>query len=185
MSIQYNSVLILSYFFICFLALILNWISKGSINKLLFSSYRNSLLSPLTYVRLITHSIGHSNWSHFMNNFLYILLIGPMIEEKFGTIPLLKMMLITSLVIGIFNFIFSKRGIIGASGIVFMLITLSSAVNLENGKIPLSLILVCLFFVVNEIISSIFKKDNVSHISHFIGALCGIAFIFYPILYRW
>lgn len=181
MSIQYNSILILSYFFICFLALILNWITKNNSNRLLFSSYRNSLLSPLTYVRLVTHSIGHSNWSHFMNNFLYILLIGPMIEEKFGTISLLKMMIITSFVIGVFNFIFSKRGIIGASGIVYMLITLSSAVNLESGKIPLSLILVCLFFVINEIISSIFKKDNVSHISHFIGAVCGIVFVFYPI----
>lgn len=181
MNIQYNSILILSYFFICFLALILNWITKNNSNRLLFSSYRNSLLSPLTYVRLVTHSIGHSNWSHFMNNFLYILLIGPMIEEKFGTISLLKMMIITSFVIGVFNFIFSKRGIIGASGIVYMLITLSSAVNLESGKIPLSLILVCLFFVINEIISSIFKKDNVSHISHFIGAVCGIVFVFYPI----
>lgn len=181
MSIQYNSILILSYFFLCFFALILNWITKGNSNKLLFSSYRNSLLSPLTYVRLITHSIGHSSWSHFMNNFLYILLIGPMIEEKIGTIPLLKMMIVTSFVIGVFNFLFSKRGIIGASGIVYMLITLSSAVNLESGKIPLSLILVCLFFVINEIISSIFKKDNVSHISHFIGAVCGIVFVFYPI----
>lgn len=181
MNIKYNSVLILSYFFISFLALILNYISRGKTNELFFSSYRSSLFNPLTYVRLITHSIGHSGWTHFTNNFLYILLIGPMIEEKYGTINLLKMMLLTSLVIGIFNFIFSKRGIVGASGIVYMLITLSSAVNLESGKIPLTLILICLFYVINEIVNSIFKKDNVSHISHFIGALCGIAFVFYPV----
>ena len=116
-----------------------------------------------------------------MNNFLYILLVGPMIEEKYGTITLLKMMLITSFVIGLFNFIFSKKGIIGASGIVYMLITLSSAVNLSDGKIPLTLIFICLFYVINEIISSIFRTDNVSHISHFIGALCGIYFMFYPL----
>lgn len=181
MNIQYNSVLILSYFFVCLGALILNYISKGMTNRLLFSSYRSSLLNPLTYVRLVTHSIGHSGWGHFMNNFLYILLIGPMIEEKFGTIPLLKMMFITSCVIGIFNYLFSRKGIIGASGIVYMLITLSSAVNLESGKIPLTLILVCLFYVINEIINSIFKNDNVSHISHFIGAVCGIVFVFYPL----
>jgi membrane associated rhomboid family serine protease len=180
MNIKYNSVLILTYFFISLVALILDKISKGKINKWLFSSYRNSLLSPLTYVRLVTHSIGHSGWNHFMNNFLYILLVGPMIEEKYGTIPLLKMMLISSLVIGIFNFIFSKKGIVGASGIVYMLITLSSSVNLEGG-IPLTLILICLFYVVNEIFNSLLKKDNVSHISHFIGAICGIVFIFYPI----
>ncbi len=181
MSIKYNSILILTYFFISFLALLLNYISRGKTNDLFFSSYRSSLINPLTYVRLVTHSIGHNDWNHFVNNFLYILLIGPMIEEKYGTINLLKMMLLTSLIIGIFNFIFSKKGILGASGIVYMLITLSSAVNLESGKIPLTLILVCLFYVINEIVNVILKKDNVSHISHFIGALCGIIFVFYPV----
>ena len=179
--IQYNSVLILSYFFICLIVLILNYISGGITNRLFFSSYRNSLLSPLTYVRLVTHSLGHDGWMHFMSNFLYILLVGPMIEEKYGAILLLKMMLITSLVIGVFNFIFSHKAILGSSGIVYMLITLSSAVNLESGKIPLTLILICLFYIINEIISSIFKLDNVSHFSHFIGAVCGIVFIFFPL----
>lgn len=181
MHIQYNSFLILTYFFVCLGALALNYMTHGVTNKILFSSGRSSLLNPLTYIRLITHSIGHSNWSHFMNNFIYILLVGPMIEEKFGSITLLKMMLVTSLVIGIFNFIFSRKGIIGASGIVYMLITLSSAVNLVDGKIPLTLILICFFFVISEIIKSLFESDNVSHISHFIGALCGIYFMFYPL----
>ena len=76
----YNSKVILSFFFISLLVLILNYITKGKINKTLFSSYRSSLFNPLTYVRLITHIFGHQDWSHFMNNFLYILLIGPMIE---------------------------------------------------------------------------------------------------------
>lgn len=180
-NIKYNSILILSYFFISFIVLILDKISKGKLNDALFVCRRSSLINPLTYIRLITHSVAHSNWSHFMNNFLYILLIGPMMEEKFGTIGLLKMMLVTSLVIGLFNTIFSKKGIVGASGIVYMLITLSSAVNIKSGEIPLTLILICLFYVVNEVFNGLVKKDNVSHVSHFIGAICGIIFIFYPI----
>ena len=90
---QYNSLVILSYFFLSLLVLILNNLSKQKLNKYLFSSYRSSLLSPLTYIRLFTHILGHSNWQHFMNNFLYILLIGPMIEEKYGSINLLIMIL--------------------------------------------------------------------------------------------
>lgn len=178
MYIQYNSVLILTFFFISFFVLVLNYITKGYSNLLLFSSYRSSLLNPLTYIRLVTHCLGHSGWLHFMNNFLYILLIGPMIEEKFGTISLLKMIVITSVVIGIFNFLFCNKRMVGASGIVYMLITLSSATNLVDGKIPLTLILICLFYVINEIFNSLFQRDNVSHISHFIGAICGIVFIF-------
>ena len=73
--LQYNSVLILSYFFVCLGAYILNLISSGKINDVLFSSYRSSLLNPLTYIRLFTHAIGHENWKHFSSNFLYILLI--------------------------------------------------------------------------------------------------------------
>ena len=50
--------------------------------------------------------------------FLYILLIGPMIEEKYGTFNLLIMMLITAGITGIINYIRGRKRILGASGIV-------------------------------------------------------------------
>ena len=178
-NIQYNSILILSYFFISLLALILNKISNGASNKLLFSSYRSSLFNPLTYIRFITHAIGHEGWHHFSNNFLYILLIGPMIEEKYGTMNLLIMFLITAGVTGIINSIISKNAILGASGNVFMLIILSSFVNIQAGKIPLTLILIFVFYIVNEIVDGIFKKDRVSHLGHLLGAVTGCIFGFY------
>ena len=178
-SLQYNSVLILSYFFISLIVLIINTITSGQANKLLFSSYRSSLFNPLTYIRLFTHALGHTGWTHFSSNFLTMLLIGPMIEEKYGTINLLIMMLITAGITGIINTITSKKAILGASGNVFMLIILSSMVNLEAGKIPLTLVLIFIFYIVNEIISGVFIKDNVSHMGHLIGAICGIVFGFY------
>ena len=177
--LSYNSVIILSFFFISLFALILNYLTKGKSNILLFSSYRSSIFNPLTYLRLITHIFGHASWSHFMNNFLYILLIGPMIEEKYGSINLIIMILSTAVITGILNTLFSKKRILGASGIVFMLIILSSFVNITTGKIPVTLILICIFYIVNEIISGIFKKDDISHIGHLIGAVCGFVFGFY------
>ena len=177
--LSYNSVIILSFFFISLFALILNYLTKGKSNILLFSSYRSSIFNPLTYLRLITHIFGHASWNHFMNNFLYILLIGPMIEEKYGSINLIIMILLTAVITGILNTLFSKKRILGASGIVFMLIILSSFVNITTGKIPVTLILICIFYVVNEIISGIFKKDDISHIGHLIGAVCGFVFGFY------
>lgn len=178
-NIQYNSTLILSYFFISLVVLILSKITNKKSDTLLFSSYRSSLLNPLTYIRLFTHILGHQNWRHFSNNFLYILLIGPMIEEKYGTINLLWMILITAGITGIINSIISKNSILGASGIVFMFIVLSSFVNIEAGKIPLTLILISIFYIVNEIIDGLFKKDNVSHLGHLIGAISGLIFGFY------
>lgn len=112
---QYNSVLILTFFLISLGALILKYITLGKSNILLFSSYRSSLLNPLTYIRFFTHILGHQDFKHFMNNFLYILLIGPMIEEKYGTINLLIMILITAGITGIINFIIGRKRILGAS----------------------------------------------------------------------
>ena len=176
----YNSVVILTFFFISLVALILNYLTHGKTNKLLFSSYRSGIFNPLTYVRLVTHIFGHADFNHFMNNFLYILLTGPMIEEKYGYKNLIIMMLITAVITGLLNNIFSKnKMILGASGIVFMMIVLSSFVNIQTGKIPITLILICIFYVVNEIIQGIFKKDNVSHLGHLIGAICGFVFGFF------
>lgn len=174
--LSYNSVVILSFFFISLFSLILNYLTKGKSNKVIFSSYRSNMLNPLTYVRLVTHVFGHANWNHFMNNFLYILLIGPMIEEKYGSINLIIMILVTAVITGILNALFSNKRILGASGMVFMLIVLSSFVNMQAGKVPVTLILICIFYVVNEIISGIFKKDDVSHMGHLIGAIAGFIF---------
>ena len=179
---QYNSVVVLTFFFFSFIVLILNYFTKGKSNKLLFSSYRCSPFEPLTYIRLFTHVLGHSDWNHFKNNFLYIILIGPMIEEKYGSLNLLIMILITALSTGIINSLVSKNRVLGASDIVFMFIVLSSFVNINSGKIPVTLILILIFYVIDEIKDGLFKKDNVSHLGHLIGAICGCIYGFY-ILY--
>lgn len=175
-KIQYNAIVILSYFFICLVILILDKLVQGRLVNNLFSTGRNdSLLNPLTYFKLISHSLGHSSWEHLYNNFLKILLIGPLIEEKYGSLNLLIMIILTSLIIGIINRIFSKNRILGASGIAYMLIVLCSFVNIESGKIPITVVLIILFFVVDEIINLLKrKKDGISHLGHVTGAICGI-----------
>lgn len=176
---QYNSVVILSYFNLCLLVLFLNRITGGISNKVWFSSGRSSLFKIHTYINLFTHILGHSNFKHFKNNFVLILLIGPIIEEKYGSINLLLMILITALAIGLINSIFSSNRILGSSGILFMLITLSSFTNLEAGKIPITLILIFFFYGIDEILEGITKKDNISHLSHLVGAFIGFIFGFF------
>lgn len=179
--LQYNSTLILTYFFISVGTLILKYITLGKSNLLLFSSYRSSPFNPLTYIRLFTHILGHENWRHLSNNFLYILLIGPMLEEKYGTYNLFIMILITAGIIGIINSLLGNKRILGASGIVYMFIVMSSFVNIQAGKVPITLILIFIFYIANEIIEGIFKEDNVSHLGHIIGAICGctLGYLYY------
>lgn len=174
---QYNSVVVLSYFFACFVITAIDSIVKGKFVHKFFCTSRTSLLDPLTYFRLFSHSMGHRDWRHFTNNFIKILLIGPMLEEKYGSINLLLMMIITSGIVGIANRLFSDRGVRGASDIVFMMIVLSSFVNIQGGKIPFTLVLIMIFFVFDECIDLIAKKDdNISHMGHLVGSICGLAF---------
>ena len=175
---QYNSVLILTMFATSVGALILKKITNGKSDKLLFSSYRSSLLNPLTYLRFFTHILGHSNWEHLINNYIIILLLGPMIEEKYGTMDLLLMILITAFVVGLFNFIRGGIKLKGSSCIVFMLIVLSSFSNIQAGKIPITFILIFIFYVFREI-KDLKADDGISHTGHIIGALCGAVFGFW------
>lgn len=188
-NFDYNSLVILSYFLLSLLAWILNILTKGKTNKLFFSNYRSSPLNPLTYIRLFTHSIGHKDIDHLISNFLYILLIGPMIEEKYGSWNLLMMLLITSLIISIFNITFHNYQILGASGNVYMLIVLSSFSNIQEGKIPLTLILIFIFYIISEIRKNrIEKNSKIYHGGHLIGALCGLIFgflfLYYPTIFK-
>ena len=174
---DYNSVVIITYLLICIIAWFINKITVGKSNKLLFESYRSSPLNPMTYIRLFTHSIGHKDWDHMVNNFLIILLIGPMIEEKYGSTNLIIMLLITSLVIALFNIIFNNYSILGASGNAYMLIVLSSFSNIQEGTIPITVVLICIFYVIGELKRTITeRKSKTYHDCHLIGALCGLAF---------
>ena len=86
----------------------------------------------------------------------------------------------TSLVISLFNIIFHNYCITGASGNVYMLIVLSSFSNITEGKIPITLILILLFYITSEIKKSLLEGNKkIYHDGHLLGALCGIIFGFY------
>ena len=169
---EYNSYVTLSMFFISLIILILNSITKGKLNDCLFSTERASLLNPITYIRLFTHILGHADWSHFSNNYMKILILGPLIEEKYGSMNFLIMVLITAFVTGVVNYIKGDTRLKGASNICFMLIVLSAFVNITNNKIPLTLVLIILFYIIDEIMN-VKKDDSIAHYGHLTGAICG------------
>ncbi|WBW95162.1 rhomboid family intramembrane serine protease [Oceanirhabdus sp. W0125-5] len=177
-KITYNSPVILSFTFLSFIVLLLGVITKGYSTRL-FSNYSSSLLNPLTYIRLFSHVLGHGNFEHFFGNFMIILIVGPIIEEKYGSKKLLIMILITAFVTGVINSLFFNTILLGASGIAFMLILLSSVVNTRAGEIPLTLIIVFLVFVGKELYVGITQYDNISQLTHVIGGLCGSGFGYY------
>jgi GlpG protein len=129
------------------------------------------------YLRLVTHILGHANWQHLLGNFMVILLIGPILEERHGSLRLLGMILVTALVTGIAYMIFSSSGLLGASGVVFMMILLASTANIRAGEIPLTFIAIVVLYLGAEVTQA-FKDDGIAHCAHLIGGAVGAAFGF-------
>lgn len=175
LKIQYDSPVILTFALMCIVALFANSMTDGWANTNLFSVYRSSLADPLTYVRFFCHTLGHGDFSHFFGNACLLLVLGPVVEQRYGCLNVLLSIVITTLVSGIVHFIFfPTTALLGASGIVFMMIFLSSISGIRGGSIPVTLILVGFIYLGQEIYDLFFAIDNVSQITHIIGGFCGI-----------
>jgi membrane associated rhomboid family serine protease len=123
----------------------------------------------------IAHIFFHANSQHLFGNLTLLLLLGPALEEKFGSLNLFFMILITAVLTYFLNYFFLHQNVIGASGIAFMMIVLSSFANSEKGRINLSFILVVLLFLGDEV-TGLFKNDGISHFSHIFGGVLGCIF---------
>jgi membrane associated rhomboid family serine protease len=146
------------------------WFMVPGKSDFYLGSFRN-------WVTLLTHIIGHANWAHLINNFTLILLIGPMLEEFYGSDELLIMIIITALVTGTLNALLFQSALMGASGVVFMMILLSSFTNFSKGEIPLTFILVLILYMGVQLFNTS-APENTSHFAHIVGGLCGSVFGF-------
>lgn len=159
---------------LCVIATILNYVTGGAANLHVFSTYRSSFADPMTYVRLLTHVFGHADFDHLLSNMTIILLLGPMLEEKYGPATIIEVICLSAVSTGLVNsLLFGNVALCGASGVCFSFILLSSFTSFEEGEIPVTFIIVALLFLGQQVIDGIFVKDNVSNLSHIIGGIVG------------
>lgn len=176
MKLKFNSPVILGFSLICVVVFVLDKLMAGTLMPF-FTLGNVNASSGLSILTLFTHVIGHASIEHLLGNLTFILLLGPIVEEKYGDMRTLFMMLITAFVTGILNLLFFHTGLMGASGIVFMLILLVSFTNTKSGEIPVTFILIAILFIGKEVIESL-KTDQISQFAHIIGGLCGSVFGF-------
>lgn len=173
-KISFNSPVILGFAGVCFLVMLINMATGGRSNDLLFVTYHSSLRDPLTYVRFFTYIFGHDGWTHFIGNMGYILLLGPLLEEKYGSVRILQIIAITAVVTSLINYIFFWNvALCGASGICFAFILLSSFTSLNEREIPLTFLLVAAIYLGQQIYDGITANDNISNLGHIIGGVIG------------
>lgn len=172
--VSFNAPVVLCFSALCVAATALGQATGGAITRALFMTYRSSLLDPLTYLRFLTHVLGHGSWDHLAGNLAYILLLGPLLEEKHGSRTLLSVILVTAAITGILNHVlFPNVALCGASGVAFAFILLSSVTSIRAGEIPLTFILVAIIFLGQQVIQGIMAADNISNLSHLAGGIVG------------
>ncbi len=177
MRVQYNSPVILTFALIATVVLLIQQYSPIDIMPYFTVFPVVDLTNPIWYLRLFSHALGHASWEHLVGNFAVILLIGPILEEKYGSRDMFLMILLTAILTGVMQIIFFETALLGASGIVFMMILLGSFTNSQSGYIPLTFILVVILYLGREIFQSI-GNDNISQFAHIIGGVCGGIFGF-------
>ena len=175
MKLTFNSPVVLIFSAICGVVSIL---SSVDLDMNLFVLRPNwEISNPSWYFRIFSHSMGHANMEHLMGNLAFILLLGPIVEEKYGSKNLAIMMFTTAVLTGLIHTLFFNVGLLGASGIVFMLILLVSLVNFNSKEIPLTFILIVIVYIGKEVIGT-FSEDQVAHSTHIIGGIIGAVFGF-------
>ncbi len=177
--IKYNAPVILTFAILCTMVLAFSEITGYKYTPELFVTHRGSLSNPMTYITMFTYVLGHASIEHFIGNMMLLLLTGPVVEEKYGSKNTLIIILFTALLTALANMAVTTNGLIGCSGIVFAFIILCSMTSFSRGEIPLTMILVVVFYIGQEIIDGVFVQDNVSQMAHIIGGVAGAAFGFF------
>ena len=105
---------------------------------------------------------------------MFILVLGPTLEERYGSRRLFWAIALTAMVSGMIHWLFFPGTLLmGASGIVFMMIAMASLSGMKNGYIPITLVLVLLLYLGGELIDGITVRDNISQLSQIVGGICG------------
>ena len=174
LKLEYNSPVVLTFALFALLVLALDQLTAGESTRKFFCVYRAPLSDLFTYPRMVTHVLGHPGWSHYLSNMTLMLVIGPPLEERYGSGRLLWCIFITALISGLVQFVFFPgTALLGASGIVFMLILLSSLSGMGKGTIPLTFLLVAVIYLGQEVLAALADQDSISQLTHIIGGVCG------------
>ncbi len=181
LRIKYNAPVILTFSILAAAIFFVNQSMLNSFDGFVSLNPHSDFSNPFAMPTLFTYILGHASIDHLLGNLTFILLLGPIMEEKYGSRNMLIMILITALVTAIIQISLFDTGLWGASGIVFMLIILISFANVRDGEIPVSFILVVLLFIGKEILYSL-QPDHVSQFAHILGGICGGFFGFTGIL---
>ncbi|PIE97483.1 MAG: rhomboid family intramembrane serine protease [Treponema sp.] len=178
MKIKYNAPTSLTFAIFCIIVLFVNDFFLQGLTENVFTvpAHNNFDASNVhSYFLLFSHILGHADWNHLWGNLAFILLLGPMLEESYGSLMLALMIFTTAVVTGVLNVCFFPQPLYGSSGVAFMMILLASFSNTKRSEVPLSFFVIILLYIGRDVVTAI-KADSISQFAHLVGGVCGSLF---------
>ena len=133
---------------------------------------------PLSYLRLLLYIFGAGNAGGeigLFTNLILIMLLGPAMEERYGSVIIGIMIFVSALFSGVLNACFCETSLMGAVPVVCMMIFLNAFMSFSKKKFPLSFAAVMVLFVVLQVFSG---AGAIRIIICIAGGLCGSLFAF-------
>lgn len=170
-----NAPILLGFVCLCTLLHMIAEIVPGLPQILGVDDAFTQLWNPFSYLSLFTHVLAHSDWGHLKGNMVHLLLVGPAVEHEFGSRNLLLIILLVAFSSAMVHLAVGADHTyqLGASGVVFACILLSSLVTASAACIPLSFVIVAIWWLGDELFKFFFSGDGVSHHAHISGGIVG------------
>lgn len=171
--IRYNAPVVLTFSLFAIAILLLSSTLMPRLNYQYFATGGSMHWGSIAdWFRLFSHILGHSSWAQLTSHLAFVLLLGPLLEARYGSGRMLVLLLVTALAAGLINLLLFKAGLMGASGIVFMLILLAAMVDIRAGNLPLTFVLLAIIFLGHEIMLT-FRDNDLAQMAQLLGGGVG------------
>lgn len=188
LKVAYDAPVTLTFVIVCAIIFLLNMLlakggKSGGLQSLLASPTTQAgslpffVKQPLSYLRLLLYIFGadQAGAPVLFTNLILIMLLGPAMEERYGSVIIGIMIFVSALFSGVLNACFLETSLVGAVPLVSMMIFLNAFMSFSKKKFPLSFAAVMVFFVLLQIFSG---AGAVRIIICIAGGLCGSLFAF-------
>ncbi|MFI3257911.1 MAG: rhomboid family intramembrane serine protease [Spirochaetales bacterium] len=134
--------------------------------------------NPLDYLKFFIHIFAHSNWTTLAYNLTVILLLGPAIEQRYGSLLLILMFVIIAFVSAVLNAVFFDTTLLGSDGISFLIIILTVFGKPEVPDRSIISVFILVLYVGLQINYSV-QTNSFENISATFGGLCATLLAFF------
>ena len=180
---SYDSPVALSFAIITVLVYLLNTlVLKGKIDSFFYAptaasgEFAFNFKEAASYLRLVLYQFGYFDLYFLFRDLIIILLLGQILEERYGSVIMGLMMFFSSLFSGVLNACFCTGKIYGAASIVIMMVFLNTLTSISKKNVSILSVATIALVVCSEF----FTKSHgfLGVIVSVAGGLCGSLFAF-------